>query len=36
MENINLTIEEIALIIIAWELLKHLIKKSFHKYLNKQ
>lgn len=36
MENINITKEEVALIILAYELLKHLIKKSLHKYLNKQ
>lgn len=36
MENINITKEEVALIILTWELLKHLIKKAFHKYLNKQ
>jgi len=36
MENFKLTIEETILIIAIYELLKHLIKKSFHKYLNNQ
>jgi hypothetical protein len=36
MENFNLTIEETALVIIAWEVLKKIIKSLIHKQLNKQ